>query len=122
MTAAASAEGSIRRTLSYPSFCTVETLRLSTKGQIVIPKEIRAPHRWEPGTELFILERAVHHEGHEEKHRSCSQQMLDDPSCVGGANVAGACFRQGLNCQDRGLSWLARSLVQQPSRTAPAAS
>jgi len=31
-------------------------LRLSTKGQIVIRKEIRARHHWEPGTELIIEE------------------------------------------------------------------
>mgnify|MGYP001033082386 CR=1 FL=1 len=32
----------------------METLRLSTKGQVVIPKEIRTRHRWDPGTELVI--------------------------------------------------------------------
>lgn len=35
----------------------METLRLSTKGQIVIPKEIRARHRWVSGTKLVIEER-----------------------------------------------------------------
>jgi len=34
----------------------MDTLRLSTKGQILIPKEIRARHHWEPGTELVIEE------------------------------------------------------------------
>jgi len=34
----------------------METLRLSTKGQIVIPKSIRGRHRWEPGTEFTIEE------------------------------------------------------------------
>jgi AbrB family looped-hinge helix DNA binding protein len=34
----------------------MDTLRLSTKGQIVIPKEIRARHHWEPGTELVVEE------------------------------------------------------------------
>ena len=32
----------------------MDTLRLSTKGQIVIPKEIRSRHQWEPGTELIL--------------------------------------------------------------------
>jgi AbrB family looped-hinge helix DNA binding protein len=32
----------------------VETLRLSAKGQIVIPKEIRSRHHWEAGTDLVI--------------------------------------------------------------------
>ena len=35
----------------------METLRLSTKGQIVIPRAIRARHHWEPGTELIIEDR-----------------------------------------------------------------
>ena len=35
----------------------MDTLRLSTKGQIVIPKEIRMRHHWEPGTELVIEDR-----------------------------------------------------------------
>jgi AbrB family looped-hinge helix DNA binding protein len=30
------------------------TLRLSTKGQIVIPNDIRTRHQWQPGTELII--------------------------------------------------------------------
>ena len=32
----------------------MDTLRLSTKGQIVIPKEIRSRHQWTPGTELVL--------------------------------------------------------------------
>ncbi len=35
----------------------METVRLSTKGQVVIPKEIRNRHRWEAGTELVIEDR-----------------------------------------------------------------
>jgi AbrB family looped-hinge helix DNA binding protein len=35
----------------------MDTLRLSTKGQIVIPKEIRTRHHWEPGTEMVIEDR-----------------------------------------------------------------
>ena len=36
------------------------TTRLSTKGQLVIPKEIRERHRWEPGIELEIEDRGDH--------------------------------------------------------------
>jgi AbrB family looped-hinge helix DNA binding protein len=32
----------------------METVRLSTKGQIVIPKSIRDTHHLTPGTEFFI--------------------------------------------------------------------
>lgn len=34
------------------------TTRISTKGQIVIPKTIRDRHNWKPGTELVVEERA----------------------------------------------------------------
>ncbi|WP_295881044.1 AbrB/MazE/SpoVT family DNA-binding domain-containing protein [uncultured Thiohalocapsa sp.] len=34
----------------------MDIVRLSTKGQIVIPSELRARHRWEPGTELIVEE------------------------------------------------------------------
>jgi len=34
----------------------METTRLSTKGQIVLPKEIRASHAWQPGTEFTVEE------------------------------------------------------------------
>ena len=34
----------------------METLRMSTKGQIVIPRSIRGRHRWEQGTEFTIEE------------------------------------------------------------------
>jgi AbrB family looped-hinge helix DNA binding protein len=34
----------------------MNTLRLSSKGQIVIPNEIRARHQWETGTELTLEE------------------------------------------------------------------
>jgi AbrB family looped-hinge helix DNA binding protein len=30
------------------------TTRVSTKGQVVIPREVRARHGWEAGTELTI--------------------------------------------------------------------
>lgn len=31
-----------------------ETTRLSTKGQLIIPKEIRRRHGWTAGTELIV--------------------------------------------------------------------
>jgi AbrB family looped-hinge helix DNA binding protein len=36
------------------------TNRLSTKGQLVIPKEIRERHGWDPGVELEIEDREDH--------------------------------------------------------------
>jgi len=32
----------------------VETTRLSNKGQVVIPKHVRAAHGWEPGLEFAV--------------------------------------------------------------------
>jgi AbrB family looped-hinge helix DNA binding protein len=48
--------------LSYPCLTPVlpimggnmETTRLSNKGQIVIPKQVRATHGWEPGLEFIV--------------------------------------------------------------------
>jgi AbrB family looped-hinge helix DNA binding protein len=34
----------------------MQTTRLSTKGQIILPKNIRAARAWEPGTEFTIEE------------------------------------------------------------------
>ncbi len=34
----------------------METTRLSTKGQIVLPKSIRASRAWGPGTEFTVVE------------------------------------------------------------------
>ncbi len=34
----------------------METTRLSTKGQIILPKNIRASRAWRPGTEFTIEE------------------------------------------------------------------
>lgn len=36
------------------------TTRLSTKGQLIIPKEIRDRYGWEPGVELEIEDRGDH--------------------------------------------------------------
>ncbi len=33
------------------------TTKLSTKGQVVVPKPLRAAHRWKPGTEFIVQER-----------------------------------------------------------------
>ena len=34
----------------------METTRLSTKGQIILPKKIRTSHAWGPGTEFIVEE------------------------------------------------------------------
>jgi AbrB family looped-hinge helix DNA binding protein len=34
----------------------METTRLSSKGQIILPKSIRAAHHWEPGVEFSVEE------------------------------------------------------------------
>jgi AbrB family looped-hinge helix DNA binding protein len=34
----------------------METTRLSTKGQIILPKTIRTSHAWESGTEFTVEE------------------------------------------------------------------
>jgi AbrB family looped-hinge helix DNA binding protein len=34
----------------------METTRLSTKGQIVLPKAVRASRAWRPGTEFIVEE------------------------------------------------------------------
>jgi len=34
-----------------------ETTKLSTKGQVVLPKALRTSHRWKPGTEFIVEER-----------------------------------------------------------------
>lgn len=34
----------------------METTRLSTKGQIILPKSIRDSHAWEPGKEFTVEE------------------------------------------------------------------
>lgn len=37
-----------------------ETARLSTKGQLVLPKSLRSRHGWEAGTELVVEDRGTH--------------------------------------------------------------
>ncbi len=34
----------------------VDTTRLSSKGQIVLPKRLRQAHRWQPGQEFAVIE------------------------------------------------------------------
>jgi AbrB family looped-hinge helix DNA binding protein len=36
----------------------MKTTRLSTKGQIILPKDIRVSRAWGPGTEFTVEERA----------------------------------------------------------------
>ena len=41
---------------SYRSGAAIETTKLSTKGQIILPKAIRDANRWRPGTEFRVEE------------------------------------------------------------------
>ena len=34
----------------------METTKLSSKGQVIIPKALRSHHRWEPGLELMVID------------------------------------------------------------------
>lgn len=36
-----------------------QTTKLSTKGQVVLPKSLRVAHRWKPGTEFFVREQGA---------------------------------------------------------------
>lgn len=36
----------------------METTRLSSKGQVILPKAIRAAHHWEPGVEFVVEDMA----------------------------------------------------------------
>ena len=36
----------------------MDRTRISSKGQIVIPKLVRERHRWKPGTELAVIDAA----------------------------------------------------------------
>jgi AbrB family looped-hinge helix DNA binding protein len=37
----------------------METVRLSSKGQLVLPKSIRDRHHWDSGTEFVIIDRGT---------------------------------------------------------------
>jgi len=32
----------------------LETTKLSSKGQVILPKAVREAHRWQPGTEFIV--------------------------------------------------------------------
>jgi len=34
----------------------METTKLSSKGQVIIPKALRSAHHWEPGLELMVID------------------------------------------------------------------
>ena len=34
----------------------METTRLSSKGQVIIPKPVRSAHHWGPGQELVVID------------------------------------------------------------------
>ncbi|MCF6280894.1 MAG: AbrB/MazE/SpoVT family DNA-binding domain-containing protein [Candidatus Polarisedimenticolaceae bacterium] len=34
----------------------METTKLSSKGQVIIPKLVRSSHHWEPGQELEVID------------------------------------------------------------------
>lgn len=34
----------------------METTKLSSKGQVIIPKAFRSNHHWEPGLELMVID------------------------------------------------------------------
>jgi len=36
----------------------METTKLSSKGQVILPKNIRAAHQWEPGVEFLVEDTA----------------------------------------------------------------
>ena len=34
----------------------METTRLSSKGQVIIPKAVRSAHRWEAGLDFLVID------------------------------------------------------------------
>ncbi len=34
----------------------METTKLSSKGQVIIPKPVRSAHHWDPGQELLVID------------------------------------------------------------------
>ncbi|MFV2058935.1 MAG: AbrB/MazE/SpoVT family DNA-binding domain-containing protein [Thiohalomonadales bacterium] len=34
----------------------MDTTKLSSKGQVIIPKPLRTAHHWEPGQELIVID------------------------------------------------------------------
>jgi AbrB family looped-hinge helix DNA binding protein len=44
----------IDRSLTAPYDAAMETTKLSSKGQVVLPKSVREQHGWGPGTEFVV--------------------------------------------------------------------
>lgn len=42
--------------ISYHGLMQMSTTKLSSKGQVIIPKPIRSAHHWEPGLELIVID------------------------------------------------------------------
>ena len=42
--------------ISYLRLMQMNTTKLSSKGQVIIPKPIRSAHHWEPGLELIVID------------------------------------------------------------------
>jgi len=76
--------------------------KLSTKGQVVLPKSIRAAHRWRPGTEFTVEE---HGEGILLKPKSQSM-MRDWDELIGCVPYKGP--RKSIRDMDRAVAAQAR--------------
>ncbi len=65
----------------------METTRLSSKGQVILPKSVREAHHWTPGTEFEVVD---HPEGVLLRPKSCfAVTELDDVvGCAGYQGVA----------------------------------
>lgn len=42
--------------ITKPTITRLPITKLSSKGQVIIPKHIRDSHRWDPGLELQVIE------------------------------------------------------------------
>jgi len=51
----ASADYNSYKNLTY-GFQSMNTTKLSSKGQVIIPKPLRTSHRWEVGQELIVVD------------------------------------------------------------------
>lgn len=74
------------------------TTRLSTKGQLIIPKEIRDRHGWRPGSELIVEDR--HGEVILRSPAAISETSLED--LVGCTGYKGP--RRSLKEMDEGIA------------------
>jgi AbrB family looped-hinge helix DNA binding protein len=59
----------------------MQTTKLSSKGQVVIPKSLLTAHRWKPGTEFIVEERG---DGVllRPRHRKGTTRLEDLVGCV----------------------------------------